>query len=135
MGMREKLIELLFECQNECYSITCDECEHFGKWRCLSQWQADSLIANGVTIPRWIPVTDRLPDKDGEYLVCWVDKGVFNAEYESKHGIFEANVERTFEGVKKWLEVNECEGLVFWLDGEPVCKIKRSDFGLEWPVK
>lgn len=51
------------------------------------------------------------------------------------HGIFEAKVERTFEGVKTWLEVNECEGLVFWLDGEPVCKIKRSDFGLQWPVK
>jgi hypothetical protein len=25
--------------------------------------------------------------------------------------------------------------LVFWLDGEPVCKIKRSDFGFKWPVK
>jgi hypothetical protein len=24
---------------------------------------------------------------------------------------------------------------VFWLDGEPVCKIKRSDFGLSWNTK
>ncbi len=24
------------------------------------------------------------------------------------------------------------EGIVFWKDGEPRCKIKRSDFGLEW---
>ena len=27
------------------------------------------------------------------------------------------------------------EGLVFWKDGIPQCKIKRSDFGFEWPVK
>lgn len=44
-------------------------------------------------------------------------------------------VERTFDGVKAWLEKNCVEGLVFWLDGAPVCKIKRKDFGLPWPVK
>ena len=27
------------------------------------------------------------------------------------------------------------EGLVFWKDGEPQCKIKRSDFEFEWPIK
>lgn len=26
-------------------------------------------------------------------------------------------------------------GLVFWKDGQPMCKIKRFDFGLPWPVK
>lgn len=51
------------------------------------------------------------------------------------HGLREVDVPRTFEGVKEWLETNKEEGLVFWLNGEPVCKIKRSDFGLEWPVK
>ena len=43
--------------------------------------------------------------------------------------------ERTFEGVKKFLETFPREGLVFWLDGKPICKIKRTDFGLEWPIK
>lgn len=42
---------------------------------------------------------------------------------------------RTFEGVREWLATHNEEGIVFWLDGKPVCKIKRSDFGLEWPVK
>ena len=42
---------------------------------------------------------------------------------------------RDFESVKKFLENNNYEGIVFWLDGEPVCKIKRTDFGLPWPVK
>lgn len=49
-----------------------------------------------------------------------------------KHGKRIVNVNRTFEDVKIWLSDNYCEGLVFWLNGEPVCKIKRSDFGLEW---
>ena len=51
------------------------------------------------------------------------------------HGVIETGVERTFDGVKAWLETRNEEGLVFWLNGEPVCKIKRSDFGLKWPVK
>lgn len=51
------------------------------------------------------------------------------------HGSIDAvNVTPTFEGIRKWLEENNEEGLVFWLDGEPRCKIKRTDFGFEWPV-
>lgn len=52
-----------------------------------------------------------------------------------RHGAQKVYVERTFDGIKKYLEENYIEGLVFWLDGEPVCKIKRSDFGFPWPVK
>ena len=44
-------------------------------------------------------------------------------------------VERTFEGIKKYLSEHRIEGLVFWKDGSPQCKIKRSDFRFEWPVK
>ena len=36
---------------------------------------ADHLIANGVTVQEWIPVTERLPEKDGYYLVA---KKIFN---------------------------------------------------------
>lgn len=51
------------------------------------------------------------------------------------HGVLKVGIHRTFEAVKEFLENNQVEGLVFWLNGEPVCKIKRSDFGLPWPVK
>ena len=51
-----------------------------------------------------------------------------------KHGIYEVEVERTFEGIKRYLENHSQEGIVFWKDGEPKCKIKRTDFGLPWPV-
>lgn len=62
----------------------------------------------------------------------------YNLDYDMlvKHeDIKVVTVERTFEGVRKWLEENNQEGLVFWLNGEPVCKIKRSDFGLKWNKK
>ena len=42
---------------------------------------------------------------------------------------------RSFESIRKWLEAHTEEGIVFWKDGEPQCKIKRSDFGLEYPCK
>lgn len=51
------------------------------------------------------------------------------------HGTKKANVERTFDGIKQYLAEHNIEGLVFWKDGEPQCKIKRTDFGLPWPVK
>ena len=48
------------------------------------------------------------------------------------HGKHILDVPRTFEGIKQYLTDNNIEGIVFWLDGEPKCKIKRSDFGLKW---
>ncbi len=51
------------------------------------------------------------------------------------HGQGVIEVERTFEGIKKYLEENYIEGIVFWFNGEPKCKIKRSDFGFKWNKK
>ena len=48
------------------------------------------------------------------------------------HGKIEREVPRSYEGIKQFLSDSRVEGLVFWLDGEPMCKIKRSDFGLPW---
>lgn len=60
----------------------------------------------------------------------------FRGDVLFKHGLNVVKIERTFDGVKQWLELNEDhEGLVFWLRGKPVCKIKRSDFGLPWNNK
>lgn len=48
------------------------------------------------------------------------------------HGKKVIEVERTFDGIKKYLSEHYIEGIVFWKDGEPRCKIKRSDFGFDW---
>ena len=45
------------------------------------------------------------------------------------------NLDRSFEGIREYLHDNLVEGIVFWKDGVPRCKIKRSDFGFEWPIK
>jgi hypothetical protein len=42
---------------------------------------------------------------------------------------------RSFECIQQWLKTHQEEGLVFWKDGQPQCKIKRTDFGLPWPIK
>lgn len=51
------------------------------------------------------------------------------------HGNTEIIVDRDFESIRKYLAVHTIEGIVFWKDGEPKCKIKRTDFGLPWPVR
>lgn len=48
------------------------------------------------------------------------------------HGEHPIGVERTFDGVKRFLEEQNIEGIVFWLNDEPVAKIKSSDFGYPW---
>lgn len=61
----------------------------------------------------------------------------YNIESDSlrRHGCDVIPVRRTFKAIKEYLAENEIEGIVFWLNGEPVCKIKRTDFGFEWPLK
>ena len=52
------------------------------------------------------------------------------------HGLVPcAGLVTTFDGIRDYLSGNGIEGIVFWKDQEPVCKIKRSDFGFEWPIK
>lgn len=51
------------------------------------------------------------------------------------HGLVKIEVERTFCGIKEYLSKHSIEGIVFWKDGEPQCKIKRADFGLTWPAE
>lgn len=51
------------------------------------------------------------------------------------HGLDVIDVVRNFDFIKAYLRDNHVEGIVFWLNDEPVCKIKRTDFGFEWPIK
>lgn len=52
------------------------------------------------------------------------------------HGILKLKTfPRDFVGIRNALAKDHMEGVVFWKDGEPQCKIKRTDFGFEWPIK
>jgi hypothetical protein len=58
--MREKLIELLTEYYGVDPAYYGIEARHL----------ADHLIANGVTIQKWIPVTERLPKEEWEQFTA-----------------------------------------------------------------
>ena len=74
MDMKEKLVELL----NNSFD------DQYGKRGLLTApHTADHLIANGVTVQKWIPVTERLPELSGEYLVyCGEYDGICVLYYE-----------------------------------------------------
>lgn len=43
--------------------------------------------------------------------------------------------EPTFDSIRAYLSAYEIEGIVWHGEGGRMCKIKRKDFGLPWPVK
>ena len=59
---------------------------------------ADFLIANGVTVQKWIPVTERLPEEDGYYLV-------YCGEYDGICVIYYENLVTKGKWMCKWKEV------------------------------
>ena len=58
--MKEKLIEFIRKADKEDY-LSRTQDEHYA-------YMAGSLIANGVTIQKWIPVSERLPESGIEVL-------------------------------------------------------------------
>ena len=65
--MREKLIDLIEQGRDKGNEMCgkqygCDECQYKAPNACVWGFIADRLIANGVTIQKWIPITEKLPD-------------------------------------------------------------------------
>jgi hypothetical protein len=108
--------------------------------------------------PHWVPVKPDDP-ADRWFMEAFANYStsyyVYEGTYEAVGPHFQGNphgysldmlvkhssspelvdVPRTLEGVRETLDILPIEGIVFWLNGEPVCKIKRSDFGFNWPPK
>lgn len=70
---------------------------------------ADHLIANGVTIQKWIPVSERLPEQDQEVL-CYM--GNFIGTLMDVY---------TYKGDNKWEDTygnwnyTDIEGITHWM--------------------
>ena len=59
----------------------------------------------------------------------------FDKDILVRHGTFIIDLpDRSFDGIRSYLETHPIEGIVFWKDNMPQCKIKRSDFGFKWPA-
>jgi hypothetical protein len=119
------------------------------------QDEADTITGH---LPCWIPYEDtnpgqkwfgkalknatknetlKLPDGTYEAIGPHFNGNMYKLDEDTlvKHGTQVVEVPRTFEGIREYLKENYIEGIVFWLDGEPKCKIKRSDFGFSWQPK
>ena len=82
MHIKEELIRLIYgtSCESEfegqpgsCPYRRYGTCGIIGKIDfCAATHLADHLIANGVTVQRWIPVTERLPE-EYESALCWYE--------------------------------------------------------------
>lgn len=59
MGVRGKLIDLILNAKRT---------DH--KTGSFTEYLADYLISNGVTVKEWISVKDRMSEYPGHYLVC-----------------------------------------------------------------
>ena len=74
--VKEKLVELLKRTDREVYEELKDREDY--REEMLWDYFASNLIANGVTVPEWISVKDRLPEEDGKYLVFEQSNGRTN---------------------------------------------------------
>lgn len=81
--------------------------------------------------------TQLVPERTYEAIGRHFNGNPYNMDYDMliPHGMVKIEVERTYEGIKEYLRTHEIEGIVFWKDDKPQCKIKRTDFGFEWPLK
>jgi len=107
------------------------------------------------SVPGWVPVGKNPDDQyhiealaarpitPGEgktYELCG-PKIQGNHEYLAEHQLIEhgsyvlMNVPYDFDGILEYFEEFPItEGIVWWYDDKPYAKIKRRDYGLEWPV-
>ena len=95
MDVREKLVELI----DETIELYPSEREEL----------ADGLIASGVTVQEWIPVTERFPEVVG-YVVCIAKRNPFSrfmpmvARIE-KNGLVNPITEQYISDVTHWMPI------------------------------
>lgn len=117
----------------------------------LCQEKSDAVTGH---LPCWVPVDVRNA-ADKWFVTAFVNSGVRLTDegtYEAVGPHFQNNVyglqqdtlckhgaivlhdlqDRSFEGIKEYLQNHYIEGIVFHRGNGEMCKIKRSDFGFSW---
>lgn len=107
--------------------VKCDRNNHSDKWFFNALDRSDQAKMQNVTYRTYEAVGKHFNGNP----YGWSDDILI------PHGDMEIDrhLTTTFNGIKKFLEENYIEGIVFWLNGEPMCKIKRTDFGFGWGNK
>ena len=96
--MREKLIELLES------TVPKEEVAAYGEVYVSTSRIADNLIANGVTIQKWIPVKERLPERFETVIVC-LDDNTRSIAFLSEGDVWIAMW--VLSGVTHWMPLPE----------------------------
>lgn len=66
-----------------------DERDKFDKWREeYSNSEIPNISENLTSSDGWIPVSERLPETDGKYIVCTTKGSVYCTKYHSRGKIF-----------------------------------------------
>ena len=101
--MRDKLIELLDETFEKQYDRNLV---------IAARPTADFLIANGVTVQRWIPVSERLPEEWKNVLVIDRYECIESAVYLGSCGKWRVTWNHDFfESPTHWMPLPSVEGL------------------------
>lgn len=103
MDIREKLIALL--------DIHCDYAGHVDCKDDCTRCLADHLIANGVTVQEWIPVTEKLP-KPFDYVLVHMPREspqpTVREGWISRAGIWHSALyNREMDEVTHWMPMSE----------------------------
>lgn len=104
--------------------VKCDRDNPADKWF----WVAEDEVG--------YMATQLVPERTYEAIGRHFNGNPYKMDYDMllPHGDRIIEVERTYEGIKEYLRTHDIEGIVFWKDDKPQCKIKRTDFGFDWPL-
>ena len=119
------------KCQDEPDPIT----GHFPCWvKCSRTNPADKWFWNAFDNTN--DITDGTYEAIGKHFQG--NPYNMDIDYLIRHGkTIIPLADRSFQGIKQYLAERAnngagIEGFVFWKDGVPQCKIKSSDFGIDW---
>ena len=99
MDVREKLIDLILDAKR-----TDPETGRF------TEYLADYLVSNGVTVQEWVDVKDRLPEESGMYIVTANDghaQRVSFVQWQKKNRMWKLTGARSYWRVTHWMPLQQ----------------------------
>lgn len=92
------------------------------KWHCEALARQFASLVVGATYELCGPKLQGNPEKLTEHTLI-------------RHGSEECSPRRSFDGIMDYLFLREWEGIVFAHPDGRFAKIRRADYGLNWPVR